>query len=114
NAKEKIAAKVTGKENSQNLGKSANRITLFRDADHDGKPEIIEVFLSGLKQPFGMLIMKGYFYVANTNGVWRYTYITGQTKVTGKGTKILDLPEGGYNNHWTRNIIASKDSSKIY
>jgi len=112
--KEKIVAQVTGKAQSQNLGQSANRITLFRDADKDGKPEVQEVFLSGLNQPFGMLVLNNMFYVANTDGLWRYPYKTGQTKITGQGHKILDLPAGGYNNHWTRNIIANADGSKIY
>lgn len=94
--------------------KSADRITLLRDADQDGKPEVREVFLEKLNQPFGMLILNDFFYVANTDGLLRYSYKEGQTKLTGKGEKILDLPAGGYNNHWTRNLLASKDGSKIY
>jgi glucose/arabinose dehydrogenase len=94
--------------------KSADRITLLRDADQDGKPEVREVFLEKLNQPFGMLILNDFFYVANTDGLLRYPYKESQTKLTGKGEKILDLPAGGYNNHWTRNLLASKDGSKIY
>lgn len=92
----------------------ANRITLLRDADKDGKPEIREEFLNGLNRPFGMLILKDSFYVANTDGAWKYPYQTGQTKISGKGRKILELPAGGYNNHWTRNLLANKNGSKIY
>ena len=99
---------------SQNLGKSANRITLLRDANRDGKPEVRTTFLENLEQPFGMLELNGYFYVANTDGIWRYPYKKGSTKITSKGEKILDLPKGGYNNHWTRNIISSPDKKKIY
>lgn len=94
--------------------KSADRITLLRDADQDGKPEIREVFVEKLNQPLGMLILNGYFYVANTDGLLRFPYKEGQIKLTGKGEKLLDLPAGGYNNHWTRNLLASKDGSKIY
>ncbi|GEO06249.1 sorbosone dehydrogenase [Adhaeribacter aerolatus] len=112
--KEKVKAQLNGKAKSQNMGESADRITLFRDADKDGKPEVRAIFLEDLNQPLGMLALNNYFYVANTDGLWRYPYNTGQTKISGKGEKILELPAGGYNNHWTRNIIANADGSKIY
>ncbi|GAB3818347.1 hypothetical protein GCM10028895_15510 [Pontibacter rugosus] len=94
--------------------KSANRITMFRDTNSDGQPDMREVFMTDLKQPYGMLVMNGYFYVANTDGIMRYPYKEEQTKITAKGEKILTLPAGGYNHHWTRNLIASPDGSKIY
>ena len=94
--------------------KSSNTILLFRDKDGDGVPEIKKIFLTGLNRPLGMLILNNQFYVANTDGLWVYPYETGQTEITVKGTKILDLPAGGYNNHWTRNIIANREGSKIY
>jgi glucose/arabinose dehydrogenase len=110
----KVGAAITGVAKSQNLGTSANDILLFRDVNGDGKPELRSVFLSGLNQPYGVLVIKDWFYVANTDGLWRYPYKKGQTKITEPGKKILDLPAGGYNNHWTRNLLASKDGSKIY
>ena len=93
---------------------SANRITVFRDKDKDGKFETREVFKEGLNMPFGMLILKNYFYIANTDGLFRFPYEEGDLKLTGKGEKILELPAGGYNNHWTRNLLANADGSKIY
>lgn len=93
---------------------SADRITLFRDADGDGVPELRHRFLADLNQPFGMLQRGDQFYVANTDGVYVYPYTRGQTTLTGKGRKILDLPAGGYNNHWTRNIVASPDGQYLY
>ncbi len=110
----KVVSAISGKSKSQNTGESANRITLFRDADKDGTPELKEEFLTGLNQPLGMLVLGNFFYVANTDGLWRYPYQKGQTRITGKGEKIMDLPAGGYNNHWTRNLIANADGSKIY
>jgi len=92
---------------------SANRITLLRDENKDGIYEVREIFLSQLNRPFGMLIMGNYFYVANTDGLMRFPYTIGQKTITAPGEKILDLPAGGYNNHWTRNIIASADGKKI-
>ena len=94
--------------------KSNNSILIFRDADHDGIPELKKVFITGLNRPFGMMIMNNRFYVANTDGILVFPYETGQTEMTSPGKKILDLPAGGYNNHWTRNLLASRDRSKIY
>ncbi|MNK40578.1 Soluble aldose sugar dehydrogenase YliI precursor [compost metagenome] len=111
---EAVANAVTGKAKSEVPGKSANTILLYRDADHDGKAESITTFLSGLSQPYGMLIIGQSFYVANTDGLWQYPYKTGDTKITATGKKILSLPAGGYNNHWTRNLTTNADKSKIY
>lgn len=94
--------------------KSADRITLLRDVNKDGTPEMREIFLEKLNRPLGMLVLKNYFYVANTDGLYRYPYKAGETKITSKGEKIVDLPAGGYNNHWTRNLLANADGSKIY
>lgn len=110
----KIGAKIIGAAKSQRMDESANRITLLRDADKDGFPEHRTVFLSHLEQPFGMLILGNYFYVANTNGLWRYPYKLGDTVLRSQGQMILPLPKGGYNNHWTRNLIANASKTKIY
>ncbi len=113
-APKRLAAKVAGIDKSQRLDPSPNRIVLLRDANQDGVPEVKTEFLSKLNQPFGMLVIGNYFYVANTDGLWRYPYKQGDTVITQPGQKILDLPAGGYNNHWTRNLIANKDNTKIY
>lgn len=105
---------ISGKAKSGNNEGSADRITLLRDADHDGIPEVRTTFLNDLNQPFGMLILGNNFYVANTDGVLQFPYKAGQTKMTAQGKKILNLPAGGYNNHWTRNLLAGKDEKKIY
>lgn len=93
---------------------SANRIMLLKDTNKDGVAEEKLVFLENLNQPFGMLILNNYFYVANTDGVLRFPYKEGMTKLESKGEKILNLPAGGYNNHWTRNLLANADGTKIY
>ncbi|CAD7797542.1 hypothetical protein CHRY9390_00186 [Chryseobacterium aquaeductus] len=112
--KEKIKNDISGKSDAEVGGKSANRIILYRDANKDGIPESSSVFLDNLNQPYGMLIIKDQFYVANTDGLWVYPYKEGETKITKPGKKIVNLPAGGYNNHWTRNLIANKNNSKIY
>ena len=110
----KVTEKISGKAESQNTGESANRLTLLRDKDNDGKPELKQVLLSGLNQPFGMLVIGNLLYVANTDGIVQYPYQPGQTQIKAEGKKILELPAGGYNNHWTRNIIANANRTKIY
>lgn len=99
---------------SDDKGKSANRITLLRDINKDGVPDVKGVFLEELNQPFGMLIHNGFFYVGNTDGIVRFPYKTGQKKIDAEPEKILELPAGGYNHHWTRNIISNEDGSKLY
>ncbi len=111
---EKIGAVFIGANKSNNLHHSANRITLLRDTTNDGIPDVRQTFLNNLNQPFGMLILGDWFYVANTDGLWRYPYKTGQTKIKDQGIKVIDLPAGKHNRHWTRNIIANKAGTKIY
>ncbi|MDO8718387.1 MAG: sorbosone dehydrogenase family protein [Polaromonas sp.] len=93
---------------------SANRITLLRDADGDGQAETRSVFLEGLNSPFGMALVGNALYVANTDAVVRFPYETGQTRIAAPPVKVVDLPAGPINHHWTKNIIASPDGSKLY
>lgn len=90
------------------------KLPFLRDKDKDGKFETREVFISGLNKPFGMLALKDFFYIANTDGLYRYPYKNNPLKLETKGEKILELPAGGYNNHWTRNLLPSLDGNKIY
>ena len=93
---------------------SANRITLLRDVDGDGKAEVRTVFLSNLNSPFGMALIGNDFYVATTDAVVRFPYQTGQTSISAAPVKVLDLPGGPINHHWTKSLIASLDGSKLY
>ena len=93
---------------------SANRITLLRDADGDGVAETRTVFLSGLNSPFGMALVGNTFYVADTDALMRFPYRPGETEIREAGTKVTDLPAGPINHHWTKNVIASRDGSKLY
>jgi glucose/arabinose dehydrogenase len=110
----KLGASIHPRIKTQHYGTSANRITMFKDVNKDGIAESRSVFLEGLNQPLGMLILNNSFYVANTDGLVQYPYSLGSLKVGGVGKKIVELPAGGYNNHWTRNIIANKAGTKIY
>ena len=93
---------------------SANRITLLRDADGDGVAETRSVFAQGLTSPFGMALIGDQLYVANSDALVRYTYRGGETTLSGAPQKVVDLPAGTLNHHWTKNVIASPDGSKLY
>jgi glucose/arabinose dehydrogenase len=93
---------------------SANRITLLRDGDGDGVAETREVFLSGLSSPFGMALVGDRFYVANTDALVRFPYSPGETRVAVPAVKVADLPGGALNHHWTKNVVANADGSKLY
>ena len=93
---------------------SANRITLLRDADGDGVAETRSIFLEGLNSPFGMALVGSDFYVANTDAIMRYPYRTGETRIGAAGVKLIDLPGGTLNHHWTKNLIASRDGARLY
>lgn len=92
-------------------GDSPNRITLLRDADGDGIAEIRHAFIQGVRQPFGMVLLGSTLYVGASDALLAYPYEPGATSITAPGKKLMDLKPGG---HWTRNLIASKDGSKLY
>ncbi|MGH6911424.1 MAG: PQQ-dependent sugar dehydrogenase, partial [Phenylobacterium sp.] len=93
---------------------SPNKIFLLRDADGDGLAETKTLFAQGLTRPFGMTLVGGVLYVANDNGVVSFPYADGQTSEEGVGTKVFDLPGGPINHHWTKNVVASPDGTKLY
>lgn len=92
-------------------GPSPNRIMLLRDADGDGVAEIVEPFLTGQRQPYGMALKGDTFYVGNTDAVWAFPYKAGEKRITGSGIKLMDTKTDG---HWTRNLLLSRDGSKLY
>lgn len=93
---------------------SANRITLLRDKDGDGRAETRSVLLSGLNSPYGMALVGDTLYVANTDALMAYPYTNGATQISGKGRKIVRLPADAPNMHWTRSLLASPDGTKLY
>ena len=93
---------------------SADRITLLRDADDDGVAEVRSSFLQELNSPFGMALVRDHLYVANTDAVLRFPYREGAISIAEPGVKVADLPGGPINHHWTKNVIASGDGSRLY
>jgi glucose/arabinose dehydrogenase len=93
---------------------SPDKIVLLRDANGDGVAELKTDFATGLHQPFGMTLVGDTLYVANSDGVVSFAYQPGATSVTGPPAKVFDLPGPPINHHWTKNVVASPDGTKLY
>ena len=93
---------------------SANRITLLRDADGDGVAELKTVFLDNLNSPFGMALVEGELFIANTDALVKVPYQEGDTKANGPVTQVAELPGGPLNHHWTKGLVASPDGARLY
>lgn len=93
---------------------SPDSIILLRDADGDGVAEVRTAFLNNLHSPFGMTLVNDTLYVANTDAIIAFPYVNGATEITEAGEKIADLPAGPINHHWTKDVIASPDGTKLY
>jgi len=104
-------AMVTTMKRAAAMGESANRISLLRDTDGDGVAETQDVFMEGLRQPFGMAVLGNNFYVGNTDGVIVFPYTEGASRIKAPGRKLLDFKPGG---HWTRSLLPSPDGQKLY
>jgi glucose/arabinose dehydrogenase len=93
---------------------SANRITLLRDTNGDGVADVQSVLLEGLNSPFGMALVEHTLFVASSDAVLRFPYAEGDTRILAPPIKVVDLPAGPINHHWTKNLIASPDGRKLY
>jgi glucose/arabinose dehydrogenase len=110
--KDYIQGKVKARAGAAQKG--GNRITLLRDADGDGVPELKTVLLDKLHSPYGIAWVAGTLYVANTDAIMAFPFTPGETKITAPGVKLADLPAGAINHHWTKAMVASADGSKLY
>jgi len=102
----------------QNVGGSGapggNRITLLRDVNGDGQPDLRTTFIDHLNSPFGVVLVGNDLYVAATDALLRFPYVTGETRINARPTRVTDLPAGAINHHWTKSLTASPDGSKLY
>ncbi|NLR62769.1 sorbosone dehydrogenase family protein [Chitinophaga varians] len=110
----KAGAKISRKIKTQHYGESANRITLLRDTNKDGYAEQHYLLRKDLNQPFGMLVSGDHFYVGNTDALMRFSYHTGDTIIRDTGVKLLSLPAGEHNQHWTRSLLQDPSGRKLY
>ena len=109
-----FATTSQGAAPAQSGGEASNRITLLRDADGDGKPEVRSVFLDHLNSPFGVVLVGSDLYVAATDALLRYPYTPGETRMAAPGTVLTELPGGPIDHHWTKSLAASPDGSRLY
>jgi len=105
---------IFGMAHGSSAGGPSNRVVLLRDANGDGVPEMKSVLLDHLNSPFGIVLVGNDLYVAETDKLMRYPFTPGQTKITVAGQKVIDLPAGLINHHWTKDLTASPDGSKLY
>lgn len=109
--KDVIAGVIKKKGNTR--VESGNRITLLRDANNDGRPEVQSVFIDNLNAPYGLTFVDGYIYVANQDALVRFPYQTGQTRITAAPEEVTKLPSQ-LNHHWTKALTASADGQTLY
>jgi glucose/arabinose dehydrogenase len=110
--KDYIQGKVKARAGA--AAKGGNRITLLRDANGDGTPELKTVLVDHLHSPYGVAWVAGTLYVANTDAIVAFPFTPGQTKITAPGKRLADLPAGPIDHHWTKAMVASPDGSKLY
>jgi len=110
--KDYVQGKVKARAGAADKG--GNRITLLRDANGDGTPELKSVLIDHLHSPYGIAWVAGTLYVANTDAIVAYPFMPGQTRIGAPGVKLADLPAGPINHHWTKAMVASADGSKLY
>ena len=110
--KDYIQGKVKARAGA--AAKGGNRITLLRDANGDGVPELTTVLVDHLHSPYGIVWVAGTLYVANTDAIIAFPFNPGQTRIAGPGTKLADLPAGPIDHHWTKSMVASADGTKLY
>ena len=93
---------------------SPNRITLLRGLKPDGSAAARRVFLTGLTSPFGMALVGGKLYVADTDAVLSFPYADGETEITAPPTKVADLPAWPIDHHWTKTLAVGPDGTKLF
>jgi glucose/arabinose dehydrogenase len=89
----------------------AGEIIVFRDPHHTGGTQEREVFVSGVRRPFGIAFREDYVYVGNTNELVRFRYDPKTSKRLGEKEHLLDLPPGG---HDTRSLAFSADRKQLF
>jgi glucose/arabinose dehydrogenase len=110
--KDYIQGKVKARAGA--AAKAGNRITLLRDANGDGVPELTTVLVDHLHSPYGVAWVAGTLYVADTDAILAFPFAPGQTRITAAPTRLADLPAGPINHHWTKSLVAGADGTKLY
>jgi glucose/arabinose dehydrogenase len=97
------------------LAQNTGAVRVLRDADGDGKAELVEVFADDFSYPHGIAFDKGEVLIADLEAVWSFAYQAGDTKSRAKRTQVTkDGALGGTGGHATRNVILHPDGTKFY
>lgn len=109
--KDVIAGVIKKQGNTKIAG--GNRITLVRDANNDGVPELRTVLVENLDAPYGLAYVDGYLYVAEQGALVRFAFQPGQTGIATSPERVTELPSR-INHHWTKSLALSADGTKLY
>ena len=95
--------------------KLPHQVTVLWDADKDGAAEGQSLWSDKLSLPFGIQFAFNHLYVANTGSIVRWPYNEGQREATDSPEIVLDgIPQNGYRNHWTRNILIDEPAKRLF
>ena len=87
-------------------------VVVMRDPKNTGTAQEREIFVSGQKEPFGILFHDDYVYIGNTNEILRFKYDPKTSKRLGEKEHILDnIPTGG---HTSRSVAFSADGKHLF
>ena len=89
----------------------AGEIIVLRDPQGTGGAQAREVFVDGMKRPFGIAFSENHVYVGNMNELVRFRYDPKTSKRLGEKEHLLDLPSGGHN---TRSLVFSSDKKHLF
>ena len=70
--------------------------------------------MQNLNSPFGVTLLDGYLYIANTDALVRVPYRDGDTRIDVAPEQVVALPGGPINHHWTKNVVTSPDGRALY
>ena len=90
------------------------RIIVLQDPNRQGQAEARFTFAENLRQPFGIAFHEDHVYIGDTDEVLRIRYDPRTSRALGEREHILDLPGGGYRQHWTRTLAFSPDGFKLF
>jgi glucose/arabinose dehydrogenase len=107
-----VIAGVIKKQGNTKI-KGGNRITLLRDANNDGIPELRTVLVENLDAPYGLAYVDGSLYVAEQGALVRFAFQPGQTGIATPAERVTELPSR-INHHWTKSLTVSADGTKLY
>jgi glucose/arabinose dehydrogenase len=97
----------------------AGRVRVLRPSADGSSATANEIFVSGLNRPFGIAFYPAsgepeWVYVANTDSVVRFPYRSGDLKARGAAEVIVPHLPSGERGHWTRDVVFSKDGTRMF